>query len=245
MHPDPVSAMDFLDLTLGTMPENLALDEALLLLCESGTGRKVLRVWEWPKPTIVLGAACEVAQAVDESACLAESVPLSRRASGGGTVLLGPGCLLYSLILAYDQAPQLRQIGPSYCHILERICQALAVPGLRPAGISDLALGALKVSGNAQHRKRHHLLHHGTLLYAFDARKAEHYLRMPTRQPQYRRHRPDTAFLTNLPLSREEIVLRLRQAFAAERDLKNWPIDLVRQLVANKYGLAEWTRRRG
>src|SRR5581483_7530419 len=39
-------SMHFLDLTLPTLTENLALDEALLLEAEEG-GAEVLRLWEW------------------------------------------------------------------------------------------------------------------------------------------------------------------------------------------------------
>src|SRR4051794_8509460 len=99
--------MDWLDLTLPTLAENLALDEALLLEAESGQGGEVLRVWEWPTYAVVLGAAGKVADDVDTTACAADGIPLGRRSSGGGTVLLGPGCLLYALVLRYDRAPEL------------------------------------------------------------------------------------------------------------------------------------------
>jgi lipoate---protein ligase len=236
--------MKWIDLSLPTPAENLALDEAILLAAEQGTGAEVLRVWESELPCVILGAGCTLAADVNEAACAADDVPLLRRGSGGGTVLLGRGCLLYSLVLAYARAPEMRSIGSSYCHILNRICQALAVPGLRPAGISDLAANSLKVSGNAQQRKRQHFLHHGTLLYAFEAANVGRYLRMPARQPEYRQQRLDTGFLTNLPLTREEITGRLRREFGADRELEEWPVEAVRQLVASKYGTDEWTRRR-
>jgi lipoate---protein ligase len=205
--------MNFLQLSLNSPAENLALDEALLHAAEQDQGGEILRIWESNVACVVLGAGSAVAADVDEAACAADGVPLLRRGSGGGTVLLGPGCLLYSAVLAYDSAPAFRQIGPSYCHILKGLCDALAVPGLRPAGTSDLAIGTSKVSGNAQHRKRKYFLHHGTLLYDFDLGKVGRYLHMPARQPTYRQNRPDTEFLTNLPLGREEIVGRVRQAF--------------------------------
>ncbi len=51
-------------------------------------------------------------------------------------------------------------------------------------------------------------------------------------------------FLANLPLSRAEIVARLRGALGADHELENWPVETVVQLVAGKYGCAEWTSRR-
>src|SRR5271165_3148381 len=95
--------MHTLDLTLPTPAENLALDEALLLRAEDGAGGEVLRLWEWPRPAVVLGAGCRLAEDVDEAACVADGVPILRRSSGGGTVLLGQGCLLFTLVLRHDR----------------------------------------------------------------------------------------------------------------------------------------------
>src|SRR2546430_4823585 len=99
--------MHFLDLTLPSAAENLALDEALLLEAEAGRGGEVLRLWEWPTPAVVLGSACVLRDDVDEDACTAGCVPILRRASGGGTVLLGRGCLCCSLVLSMESAPEL------------------------------------------------------------------------------------------------------------------------------------------
>jgi lipoate-protein ligase A len=233
--------MRFLDRTLPTAAENLALDEALLLAAEAGEAGEVLRVWEWPSPAVVLGAGCRLAEDVDEQACAADAVPILRRSSGGGTVLLGAGCLLYTLVLRFDRNPALGQIQSSYAHILGRVAQA--VGGL-PAGISDLAVRGLKVSGNAQQRKRDHLLHHGTLLCAFDLGRVGRYLRPPPRQPEYRAGRSHEEFLCNLPLSREELKARLRSAWQADTPQDGWPEDRVRELVSDKYSSAAWVRRR-
>src|SRR5437764_4342941 len=117
--------MDFLDLTLPSAAANLALDEALLLEAEAGRGGEVLRLWEWPGPAVVLGSGCVLADDVNEEACAADGVPVLRRSSGGGTVLLGRGCLLYSLVLPYERDPALVEIQSSYRFILGRVGAAL------------------------------------------------------------------------------------------------------------------------
>src|SRR5438309_11265473 len=94
--------MHHLDLTLPTLAENLALDEALLLDAETG-GPEVLRLWQWPRHAVVLGAGGKLADDVYEDACRADGVPILRRSSGGGSVLLGSGCLLFSLVLRLDR----------------------------------------------------------------------------------------------------------------------------------------------
>src|SRR5262245_31294234 len=238
--------MDLLDLTLPTLAENLALDEALLLEAEAGRGGEVLRVWEWPHPAVVLGAGCWLGQDVDEEACRADRVEVLRRSSGGGTVLLGPGCLLYTLVLGYERDPALREIGSSYRYILGQVAEALAglLPEIEPAGTSDLASRGRKVSGNAQQRKARGLLHHGTLLYDFHIAAVGRYLRQPVRQPEYRLRRDHAAFLINLPCSRTDLVRRLRSQWQPAGEAGDWPRQVVAQLVAEKYSTPEWVRRR-
>jgi len=238
--------MHCLDLTLPTLAENLALDEALLLEAESGQGGECLRLWEWRTPAVVLGSGCRLGEDVDEAACSADGVPILRRASGGGTVLQGAGCLSYSLVLAYGRAPVLQAIRPSYRYILGRVREALddLLPGIEHAGTSDLAAAGRKFSGNAQQRKRSHVLHHGTLLYEFDAGVIGRYLRLPHRQPGYRAGRDHVEFLMNLPATAAELKRRLRSAWQADSGPTEWPEEVVRRLVADKYTQAAWVRRR-
>ena len=238
--------MRFLDLTLPTLPENLALDEALLLEAEAGHGGEILRVWEWPSPAVVLGSGCRLAEDVEEGACAADEVPILRRSSGGGTVLLGAGCLLYSVILNYSRDPALGEIRSSYRFILGRIGRALeeGIGPVEQAGISDLTFEGRKFSGTAQQRKRSYMLHHGTLLYGFDLTLLPRYLRQPARQPEYRAGRTHLAFVRNLPLAATELKRRLRTLWNAIDEMTGWPVEETRQLAAEKYGSAEWIRRR-
>jgi lipoate-protein ligase A len=238
--------MTYLDLTLPTLAENLALDEALLLEAEAGRCGEVLRFWEWPAPAVVLGSGGRLAEDVDVAACRADGVQILRRSSGGGTVLLGPGCLCYSLVLAYDRSPALREIAFSYVYILDRVREAVAevLPGIERAGTSDLAAAGRKFSGNAQQRKRVHLLHQGTLLYDFDLHRVGRYLRMPPRRPAYRGRREHSTFLTNVPLDAAALKSHFRDAWAADTNAPHVPEERVHQLVEEKYASEEWLRRR-
>lgn len=238
--------MHLLDLTLPTPAENLALDEALLLDAEDGRVGEVLRLWEWPRYAVVLGAGGKLIDDVDVEQCAADGVPILRRSSGGGTVLLGVGCLCYSLVLAYDRDPLLRDVNASYRYILPRTITALngLLPDLAASGTSDLASAERKFSGNAQQRKKTFLLHHGTLLYAFDLARVGRYLRQPSRQPEYRARRLHEAFLVNLPVSAEELRHRLTTGWNAVEHLTEPPMPRVRQLVEEKYERDDWTHRR-
>jgi lipoate---protein ligase len=237
--------MKLLDQTLPTPAENLALDEALLLAAEDGTGGEALRLWELPTYVIVVGSGGSVAVDVNTVACAADGVPVLRRASGGGTVLLGPGCLCYTLVLSYDHAPRLNEIPGSYRYVLGRVARALApVVPAAVKGISDLAVDDVKFSGNAQQRKRTHFLHHGTLLCGFDLARVSKYLNAPEREPEYRHHRPHAEFVANLPLTVEEAKGLLVAEWAPEGEYAPVPLVTARELAAEKYARDEWTLRR-
>ncbi len=80
--------------------DHLALDEALLLEADEGTGREALRVWEFRDHVVVAGRSTRVNDEIDLAYCHSRGIPVLRRCSGGASVLGGPGCLMYSVVLS-------------------------------------------------------------------------------------------------------------------------------------------------
>lgn len=236
--------MKHLDLTLPTPEENLACDEALLDLCEAGVEDEVLRFWEHPEPFVVLGYSNKTGIEVHLDAAQRANVPVLRRCTGGGAVVQGPGCLNFTLILRIPDSGPLAGVTETNHHILQRHHDALLPvlgEALKVRGISDLTLGDLKISGNAQRRKKKHLLFHGTFLLDFDIELVEHLLPMPSREPNYRHRRPHREFLTNAALARAAVRTALTRAWQATEPLGVVPFDSVHSLVRSRYGSDEWT----
>ncbi|MBI4264568.1 MAG: lipoate--protein ligase family protein [Acidobacteria bacterium] len=198
---------------------NVAFDAALFHELEGGAARETLRFWESTEPAVILGSFGPAWREIDEEACAADRVPVVRRTSGGGAVVVGRGCLNYSLLMSLDARPELRHVAHSYDVILGRMAAALGVPGLTVEAVSDLALDGRKVAGSAQRRGRRALLHHGTVLYAFDASVMTRYLKDPARQPSYRAGRPHTEFVTNLPMGLAAIRAALMRSFLVRSDI--------------------------
>jgi lipoate-protein ligase A len=237
-----------LDLTLTTAVENLALDEALLERAEQSVQpSEVLRLWEPSSPMVVVGSSSRVADEVKLDECRRRGVPVLRRPSGGATIVAGPGCLMYAVVLSYELRPELRSIDRAHRYVLKIIAEALQKEivdaNIHRAGTSDLALGEKKFSGNSLRCKRTHLLYHGTLLYKFPLDEVEQLLGMPSRQPDYRANRRHSDFLTNLPLTAAALRQALIEAFVANDELSSWPRDLTAQLVEQKYSQANWNFR--
>lgn len=238
--------MNFCDITLPMPEENLALDEALLDAAEAGGGPGSLRFYEPASWFVVLGYGNRAETEVNLAACATEGVPVLRRCSGGGTVVQGPGCLNYNLVLPITAHPDLGSIRGANSYIMERnaaaVTAAIGTP-VQIQGHTDLAIGGLKFSGNAQRRKKHYLVFHGAILLSLDLGRIERLLPMPTLQPEYRGGRSHRDFLMNLGVGAERIKQALREAWHAEQPLTELPLANMRELVAQKYGRQEWNLR--
>lgn len=242
--------MQYLFLTLSTPEENLALDEALLDAAEAGQIGEVLRFWEPTKPMVVLGRSSRIVAEVHSKACQQQKMPVFRRSSGGASILTGPGCLMYALVLNYASKPYLTSIEETHSLVLNRHVDALSpiLSNLSRQGTSDLVVmdhhqKVRKFSGNSLRCKRHHLLYHGTILYNFPIEQMDQYLKLPPRQPHYRQGRGHDMFLTNIPLAAPVIFQAIRDIWEAHDSSRFWPDQLVTNLVETKYRQSAWNQQ--
>jgi len=253
--------MELLDLTLPSPAENLACDEALLDVAETGDGGEILRFWEPHEHFVVVGYANKVATEANAAACKARGIPVLRRCSGGGTVLQGPGCLNYTLVLRITADGPLHNIGVANQFIMRQNRAAIesvgcvtpcaphnggqrtARPTIAVRGHTDLAIGERKFSGNSQRRRKHFLLFHGTFLLHFDLALVSDLLQMPSKQPDYRESRAHADFLTNLNVPADRVKVALQRAWKAETSLENPPLEKIAALARDKYTTREWNHK--
>src|SRR5258706_6619345 len=235
--------MTYCDLTLPSPAENLACDEALLELCEQGHADEVLRVWEPSQYFVVLGYADKMDTEVNLPFCEANTIPILRRCTGGGTVLQGPGVLNYSLILRIVASGPVHSIPATNSFVLKRhqtVLTALLGAPVEMQGQTDLSIGGLKFSGNAQRRRKRFLIFHGSFLLHLDIDLLEKSLPMPSRQPDYRANRSHSDFLMNLNAPAHMIKAALVKKWNATKPLAEIPFDETGKLVREKYSRDEW-----
>ncbi|HWP60100.1 MAG TPA: lipoate--protein ligase family protein [Candidatus Acidoferrales bacterium] len=238
--------MDYLDLSLPTPAENLACDEALLEECDEGDGKEVLRFWEPSSFFVVLGYSSRIGSEINAKACREAGIPILRRSSGGGTVVQGPGCLNYALVLRITECGPAQSITETNAFVLHRVRDALSplVEGrVEIQGTSDLAIAGRKFCGNAQRRKKNALLFHGVFLLGMDLDLIERCLALPAKQPAYRAGRAHKDFLVNLNIPAPPLKRALRAAWHAERERAQVPRARVERLVENQYATEEWLRK--
>lgn len=249
--PPDGSTAEWLDAAADSAAEHIALDEVLLDAAHEGeTPRPVVRCWELSRPAVVVGSSSRVTDEVDHDACTRAGVEIVRRPSGGLTVVLGPGCLAWTVVIPCPGGPP--PVERIHRGILQPLAAALGIrlgDGRRVErlGTCDLALldgsGPRKVGGNALRIRSRAILYHGTLLHGLDLDLVARLLKHPPREPDYRARRDHRSFLTQLPLDRAALERAVREAFPCATTRHDWPADRVSRLVATRYGATEWTHR--
>jgi lipoate-protein ligase A len=241
--------MPCLDATLPGVAANLALDEAMLIEADEGRGPALVRFWEPAEYAVVLGASRRLRDDVHVGACRSDGVPIFRRSSGGGTVVIGPGTLNITVVLPETAGPGLSAVDAAQHHVLARLAAAVRRLG-PPAGVlahGDLVVGDRKCAGSAQRRLRSWFLVHCSILYGFDLDRIGRYLAIPGRQPDYRRGRPHRDFLCNLGLPRQDLVDALRPGplpcDGPDDDALRGPLSLLPSLLAERFANSAWIER--
>ena len=236
--------MLLLDLTLNNAFANVALDEALLDEAESGVRiEPVLRLWCPESPMVVMGRSSRYLQEVNVEFCSTHQIPIIRRCSGGATILSAPGCLMYAVVLSYDQYPQIRMLDIAHQFVMQQIQQAIQNCGIETQmqGTCDLTINDRKVSGNALRCKRDWLVYHGTLICQdMDLELISKCLGAPNRQPEYRQQRSHADFLTCLPISVDQLKESLIRQWSADKPMASWPEAQTNELVTEKYSRDQW-----
>lgn len=238
--------MLLLNLTLPTPAENLALDEAIL---ESAEGTEdypeVIRFWESSETFVVLGRGSSFEKEVNHPFCEANEIPVLRRCSGGATVVAGPGCLMYAILLDYQKRPELRMLDVAHQFVMGKLMRAISELDVQieMKGTCDLVHHGRKVSGNALRCKRRYMIYHGTFLTGMPIDHIVNCLKMPARQPDYRNQRSHQDFLGTLPLNSDEIRLSVASEWSANTSMKDWPNELTQELAQSKYATKGWTEK--
>lgn len=223
--------------------DHLATDEAALLLAETGEMGETIRVWEFDSPVVVMGRSTKVDFEINREFCDSQNIPMLRRCSGGASIVGGPGCLMYSVVISLERQGELRKIDAAHSYVMSRVLRAVQrqVPDATLQGTCDLTLEDRKFSGNSLRVSRSHLLYHGTLLYAADLDRLVKCLAGAPRQPDYRAGRSHHDFIINAPLSPDSLADELAGQFgASEEDAIDLPWDEIRRLRRDRYDDPKW-----
>lgn len=232
----------------------MALEEVLLEKLAEGRRRPTLRFWEWTERTLVLGCNQVLANEVDRAEARQLGFTLSRRLSGGGTMIAEPGrTITYSLYAPSSLIEGLSFLD-SYAAFDGWVVECLRGLGVpadhRP--INEIVSPLGKIGGAAQARRRAAVLHHTTIAHEMDTSLLTRLLRLG-REPVSPRgvrsaEREVSPLARFLELSREEVVAALLDCFRRRfptrpATLSADELEAARRLARAKYARPEWVDR--
>ena len=233
---------------------HMALDEVLLGRVITGTRRPAVRFWEWIEPALVIGSHQAVGNEVDVDVAQRLRFTVTRRMSGGGTMLCEPGrTITYSLYLP-SSAVEGMSFRQSYAALdawAVRAFNALGVPASYRE-INDIISPRGKIAGAAQARRRGFVLHHTTIAHSMDVELLLQLIRIGRERVSERGVRSADKQVSPLSwftsLSCAETTRHLERCFGDEFNarpsvLSPDELKAGAELVASKYATNDWVNR--
>jgi lipoate-protein ligase A len=233
---------------------HMALDEVLLEQVIAGRRPPTLRLWRWMDCALVIGSHQSVRNEVDTVAAHELGFVVTRRMSGGGTMLCEPDrTITYSMYLPDSMVGGI-SFRKSYALLDDWAVQAFRALGV-PASyreINDIISPRGKIAGAAQARRRGFVLHHTTIAYAMDVELMPRLIRIGRSSLSERGVRSAEKSVSPLSwftdVSCAEVATHLQSSFAAQfgaqqSKLTAHEMEEAERLVASKYGQAPWINR--
>ncbi len=238
---------------------NMAIDEAILKHVVAGDSPCTLRFYRWQPSAVSIGYFQSMEQEVDLAACEARGVDVIRRLTGGGAVYHDyDGEITYSLTMPDDYPGLPRNVLDSY----DLLCKGLVL-GLRSLGmpaafspINDIVVAGRKISGNAQTRRFHGVLQHGTLLCDVDPHLMFTLLKVPNEKIRDKLIAGVEERVTSIrremgTVDRDQVTQAMLDGFAAALDielisgeLSDEELTMADQLRKERYESHAWIFKR-
>lgn len=168
----------------------LQIEEALL----REDTRNFCLINEGSPPAIVMGISGKTNELIDIPKAKASNIPIIKRFSGGGTVIVDEDTLFITFICQKTSHPFPAYPEPILKWSASLYAQAFPFISLKE---NDYVIEDKKCGGNAQYIKKDRWLHHTSFLWSFKPAHMELLLH-PKKTPSYRKERPHTDFLTQL-----------------------------------------------
>src|SRR6202158_2966499 len=233
---------------------HMAVDEVLLQRVIAGLRGPTVRFWDWIEPALVIGSHQSVVNEVDVVAAEELGFTVTRRMSGGGTMLCEPDrTITYSLYVPATVVEGLsfRQSYAALDAWAVRAFVALGVPAAYRE-INDIISPRGKIAGAAQARRRGFVLHHTTIAHSMDPALLSRLIRVgrASLSPRGLRsaEKPVSPLSWFTSLRCPQVARHLEQSF--NNDFRAHPglasaqeLEDAGELMASKYATESWVNR--
>ncbi len=161
-------------------------------------GTSGIIVWQPQETVIVLGQSNSVESSLCKEAVAAAALRVTKRPSGGETVILTPATVAFTIAKQFPAMIQFREFFRMVNSAVIDGLGEMGVTGLGSKGISDITIGNRKILGSSMRKVSNKLVYHAVLNIAEDPALFSRYLLHPRREPDYRAGRTHNEFVTSL-----------------------------------------------
>lgn len=172
--------------------EQLQLEEALLRT----DNRNVCIINKGSRRTIVMGLSGEPEKLLHLASVTKDQIPVVKRFSGGGTVIVDEETLFISFLFNHNALDLAPFPEPLLRWSAELYQKSWKIPKFSLQA-QDYTIGEKKCGGNAQYLQKDRWLHHTSFLWDYQEENMD-YLLIPPKRPAYRQDREHKEFLCRL-----------------------------------------------
>ncbi|KAL2329954.1 hypothetical protein Fmac_017535 [Flemingia macrophylla] len=180
-------------------------------------------------PTIVMGLSGKLSELVEVKPVLQDHIPIIRRFTGGGTVIVDQNTIFVTMICNKDAVSNVQPFPRSIMEwsglLYNKVFEGIADFHLRE---NDYVFGDRKFGGNAQSITKNRWIHHTSFLWDYEVKNMS-YLRLPAKAPQYRLTRSHLDFVCRMKeyLSRSEFIERTIKAIGGQFSVKSTGLESI------------------
>ena len=240
----------------------MALDEAILRAAIENKSPNTIRIYKWNPSTASIGKNQSLKDEVDFQFCKKKGYNIVRRITGGGAVFHDKeGEITYSIVcpLKFLEKLNAYKVLEQYEIITQCIIYGLTQYGIKPEKgkihCPAIFLEGKKFSGNAQVRKKGHLLQHGTILLEINPELMYSVLKTPPNVSKSRMVRSVRAKCIGIKEKVESfneayLINNLKQGFEKILGIKleignfsQFELNIAKKLVDEKYKKDSWLKK--
>jgi len=186
-------------------------------LFENNVDTPIAKVWIPIETCIVLGRSNNLTESLFIEKVIEDKIPVYKRPSGGETVLLSNKMLVLSISVNQTALKSGKSYFKKYNTKVISVLKNLGINKLGFKGISDIAIGNLKILGSAVYQNKDMVFYHAVLNVCESISLIEKYLKHPKREPDYRIGRDHKEFVTSLEQEKYDVnILELKKNIEKE-----------------------------
>jgi len=236
---------------------NMAIDEAISELHQK-IEKPTVRFYGWKPSAISIGYFQSIKEEVDISKCEELGVDVVRRITGGGAVYHEEE-VTYSFVCSEKSGIVPKNIFESYKKICNSIILGFKNLNLEAqfVPLNDIVVNGKKISGNAQTRRNHNVLQHGTILTEVDVDKMFSMLLVPNEKIKGKLIKDVKQRVTSVKdqagriVEFQEVVDSMAKGFEenfgvklSKEELTQEELELAEKIRKERFSKTEWNYKR-